>query len=118
MQALLGQHPEVYASATSPALEYCYGALANFGLAEVKSQDATLMKDAMDGFMLLPMLDVGEAIVAGDAVLLPSHIKVTPPDEKPLSASVGFWTEWSRPEPKPDWSLAAENMRRQRRRPS
>lgn len=51
MQALLGQHPEVYASATSPALEYCYGALANFGLAEVKSQDPTLMKDAMDGFM-------------------------------------------------------------------
>lgn len=76
-----------------------------------------LMPESLAALLdMLPILDVGEALVVGDAVLLPSRIKVTPPDEKPLSATIDFWTEWSRPEPKPDWSLAAENMRRQRRR--
>ncbi len=67
---------------------------------------------------MLPILDIGEALVVGDAVLLPSRIQVTPPTEKPLSATINFWTEWSRLERKPDWPLAAENMRRQRRRSS
>lgn len=51
LQALLGQHPDVYASATSPLLEYWYGALGNFGMAEVRSQDPGLMKKAFAAFM-------------------------------------------------------------------
>ena len=72
-----------------------------------------LMPESLSALLdMLPILDIGEALVVGDAVLLPSRIKVTEPDEKPLSATIDFWTEWSRPEPKPDWALAAENMRR------
>lgn len=51
MQALLAQHPEVYASATSPLLEYWFGAYSNTQLAEVKSQDPQTMKDGFDGFI-------------------------------------------------------------------
>ena len=50
MQALLAQHPEVYASATSPLLEYWYGAMSNITIAEVKSQSPTLMRDAFIRF--------------------------------------------------------------------
>jgi len=46
MQALLAQHPEVYASATSPLLEYWFGAQGNFALAEVKSQSPLIMREA------------------------------------------------------------------------
>ncbi len=76
-----------------------------------------LMPESLSALLeMLPILDIGEALVVGDAVLLPSRIRVTPPTEKPLSATIAFWTEWSKPDQKPDWPLAAENMRRQRRR--
>jgi hypothetical protein len=39
---------------------------------------------------------VGEALVVGDASLLPSRIKVSEPKEKPNSATVNFWAEWSK----------------------
>jgi len=67
---------------------------------------------------MLPVLDIGEALVVGDAVLLPSRIRINQPAEKPLSATIDFWTEWSRKGVSPDWVLAAENMRRQRRKTS
>jgi hypothetical protein len=50
LQCLLMQHPDIYASTTSPLLEYWYGAQANMALAEVKSQPALLMDDAFTGF--------------------------------------------------------------------
>ncbi|MCC6681634.1 MAG: sulfotransferase [Phycisphaeraceae bacterium] len=50
MQALLSQHPEVYASATSPLLEYWYGAYGNYNLAERKSQNEQTMRRAFLGF--------------------------------------------------------------------
>jgi hypothetical protein len=78
-----------------------------------------MMPESMTSFMeMLPVLDIGEALVVGDAVLLPSRIRINKPDEKPLSATIDFWTEWSRKEVSPDWVLAAENMRRQRRKTS
>jgi len=78
-----------------------------------------MMPESMTSFMeMLPVLDIGEALVVGDAVLLPSRIRINMPDEKPLSATIDFWTEWSRKEVSPDWVLAAENMRRQRRKSS
>lgn len=49
LQALLAQHPEVYASATSPLLEYWYGAMGNFNMAERKSQDEKSMEQAFEG---------------------------------------------------------------------
>ena len=50
MQSLLSQSHQVYASATSPLLEYWYGSYGNFTLPEVKSQDADLMKKAFVAF--------------------------------------------------------------------
>ncbi|MGO8678815.1 MAG: ATP-binding protein [Limisphaerales bacterium] len=78
-----------------------------------------LMPESLGALLeMLPILDTGEALVVGDAVLLPSRIRVNPPAEQPLSATIDFWTEWSKPDKEPDWPLAAENMRRQRRRSS
>jgi DNA helicase HerA-like ATPase len=75
-----------------------------------------MMPDSMSGFMeMLPILDIGEAFVVGDAMPLPSRIVITPPTEKPLSATIDFWTRWSGASSGPNWELAAENMRRQRR---
>lgn len=79
----------------------------------------SMMPESMTSFMeMLPVLDIGEALVVGDAVLLPSRIRINKPTEKPLSATIDFWTEWSRENVSSDWRLAAENMRRQRRRDS
>jgi DNA helicase HerA-like ATPase len=63
----------------------------------------------------LPTMDIGEALVVGDAVLLPARIKINPPGEKPLSATVDFWSEWQKTADAPDFSKSVENMRRQRR---
>lgn len=65
----------------------------------------------------LPLLDVGEAIVLGDSVVLPTRIRLDVPTVKPASATRRFWTEWSEVEPD-DARLdaAVESMRRQSRR--
>lgn len=75
-----------------------------------------LMPESLEGLMdTLPILDIGEALVVGDAVLLPSRIRIYPPKEKPLSATIDFWKEWSKKPDKPDFVEAVENMRRQNR---
>lgn len=75
-----------------------------------------LMPESLEGLMdTLPILDIGEALVVGDAVLLPSRIRIHPPSEKPLSATVDFWDEWSKKPELPDFTKAVENMRRQNR---
>ena len=54
-----------------------------------------LFPDNMGGFAdSLPVLDVGEAIIVGDACLLPSRVKIALPRVMPKSATVDFWTEW------------------------
>lgn len=44
----------------------------------------------------LPLLDVGEALVVGDAILLPSKILLDKPsaEHQPISATRDFWDEW------------------------
>lgn len=75
-----------------------------------------LMPESLEGLMdTLPILDIGEALVVGDAVLLPSRIRIHPPDEKPLSATIDFWDEWNKALAPPDFVRAVENMRRQNR---
>lgn len=74
------------------------------------------MPESLEGLMdTLPILDIGEALVVGDAVLLPSRIRIHPPNEKPLSATIDFWNEWSKTPESPDFVKAVENMRRQNR---
>jgi hypothetical protein len=44
---------------------------------------------------ILPLLDVGEALMLGDSVLLPTRIKLDKPEIPPASATRNFWTEWA-----------------------
>lgn len=55
-----------------------------------------LLPDNLGGFTeWLPVLDTGEALVVGDAGLLPSRIRIAEPDHKPDSGTVDFWDEWN-----------------------
>ncbi len=54
-----------------------------------------LLPDSLGGFSdLLPVLDTGEALVVGDASLLPTRIRVQQPENKPNSGTVPFWDKW------------------------
>lgn len=63
----------------------------------------------------LPLLDVGEAMVVGDAVLLPSRIKINEPTQKPLSATIDFWSEWTKKVYDIDFERTIDNLRKQSR---
>lgn len=54
-----------------------------------------LMPDSLAGLTsILPLLDTGEALLLGDAVLLPARIKLDIPKITPDSATRDFWKEW------------------------
>ena len=54
-----------------------------------------LMPDSLAGLTsILPLLDTGEALMLGDAVLLPSRIKLDKPTIAPDSATRDFWKDW------------------------
>jgi hypothetical protein len=75
-----------------------------------------LMPESLESLLdVLPIMDIGEALVLGDAVLLSSRIKVNPPNEKPLSATIDIWSEWMKKAQAPDFVKSVENMRRQGR---
>jgi DNA helicase HerA-like ATPase len=76
-----------------------------------------LMPDSMAGLTeILPMLDTGEALILGDAVLLPTRIKMDKPTIQPTSGTRDFWKEWGsqRPDAKAI-TEAVETLRRQTR---
>ena len=62
---------------------------------------------------LLPILDVGEAIVVGDASLLPSRVRIKIPSSKPNSGTIPFWDEWSKKNVKNSNHDAVQNWRMQ-----
>ena len=75
-----------------------------------------LLPESLEGLMeVLPTLDVGEAVVVGDATLLPTRIKMSKPKHEPRSATIPFWTRWATPKAQVDLVAAVENMRRQSR---
>jgi len=75
-----------------------------------------LLPESLEGLMeVLPTLDVGEAVVVGDATLLPTRIKMSKPKHEPRSATIPFWTRWATPKAEVDLAKAVENMRRQSR---
>lgn len=54
-----------------------------------------LLPDSLGGFSdLLPILDTGEALVVGDASLLPTRVRIQQPENKPNSGTVPFWDKW------------------------
>ncbi|HUZ94377.1 MAG TPA: ATP-binding protein [Edaphobacter sp.] len=76
-----------------------------------------LMPDSLAGVLDgLPLLDTGEAVLLGDAILLPARIKLTLPRIEPLSATRDFWKEWGDLASDPAAVRAAvETLRRQSR---
>lgn len=73
-----------------------------------------LLPDSLGDFgELLPILDVGEALIVGDASLLPSRINVNKPNPEPNSATIGFWSEWSKESTDNSLDIAIESLRRQ-----
>ena len=78
---------------------------------------ARLVPDSMSGLMdMLPMLDTGEAILLGDAVMLPTRIKLDKPEIPPMSGTRDFWKEWGTTAPDAEAiAEAVETLRRQTR---
>ena len=77
-----------------------------------------LLPDALgDVMQVLPLMDVGEAVVIGDAVLLPARIHILEPNDKPTSSTIDFWDEWGKSHDlKPEfYETICENLRRQER---
>lgn len=73
-----------------------------------------LLPDSLGGFgELLPVLDTGEALVVGDASLLPTRIRITEPEQKPNSGTVQFWNEWGSDKVLGSISLAVDGWRKQ-----
>lgn len=102
---------------SSTVLSQCNNVIA-LRLTNSKDQSTVknLMPESLESLLeVLPIMDIGEALVVGDAVLLPSRIKINEPVEKPLSATIDFWSEWINKCQKPDFDKAVENMRKQGR---
>lgn len=73
-----------------------------------------LLPDSLGSFSdILPTLDTGEALIVGDASLLPSRIRVDEPLIKPNGGTVDFWTDWQGPVEDKRISTAILNWRKQ-----
>ena len=73
-----------------------------------------LFPDSLEGFAeLLPVLDIGECLVVGDASLLPSRVKVDEPRIRPKSATVDIWTEWGQAKDSNSITLSIQALRQQ-----
>lgn len=60
-----------------------------------KSAVATMLTDSLVGLVeTLPNLDVGECIVIGDSIKLPTKIILDKPKEEPKSSTIDFWERW------------------------
>ena len=82
--------------------------------AEDQSVVRRLLPDSLGGFSdVLPILDTGEALVVGDASLLPSRVRIQEPNSKPSSGTVDFWDKWSENEYEDGISDAVTAWRKQ-----
>lgn len=60
-----------------------------------KSAMAVMLTDSLVGIVeMLPNPDVGECVVVGDAIMLPSKIILDKPKEKPKSGTINFGDRW------------------------
>ena len=83
-----------------------------------KGAVAAMMTDSLVGLVdMLPNLDVGECIVVGDAIKLPTKILLDEPKETPKSSTIDFWYIWKdRENTIYDLDSAILNLVRQSRR--
>lgn len=74
-----------------------------------------LLPDSLGGFGdLLPVLDTGEALVVGDASLLPARIRMAPPSQHPKSGTIDFWDRWALDTVVGGHDAAVQSWRKQR----
>lgn len=64
---------------------------------------------------MLPILDVGEGLVVGDASLLPSRVVLDKPKIRPNSSTVDFWDKWSEDKKSGTWEKAVKALRQQQK---
>ncbi len=109
---VISQRP---AEVSHTVLSQCSNFVAmRLGNAEDRAVVRGLLPDNLGGFVdVLPLLDVGEALVVGDATLLPSRIRVAKPAVPPLSATVDFWDRWAAHDAPDGLAAAVEAVRRQ-----
>lgn len=82
--------------------------------AEDQSVIKRLLPDNLSGLTdVLPILDIGEALVVGDSSLLPTRILIDEPTIKPQSATIDFWKEWSNDNAEQDLPSAVIGLRKQ-----
>ncbi|TVM04267.1 MAG: ATPase [Candidatus Brocadia sp. WS118] len=82
--------------------------------AEDQSVIRRLLPDSLGGFSdVLPLLDTGEALIVGDASLLPSRVRIQEPNAKPNSGTVDFWDKWLEREYKEGINEAVNAWRKQ-----
>ncbi len=82
--------------------------------AEDQSVVQRMLPDNLGGLAgLLPILDTGEALVVGDACLLPARIRIAEPKSKPDSGTVEFWDNWSVDAPREQIATAVQAWRKQ-----
>ena len=73
-----------------------------------------LLPDNLAGLTdVLPILDIGEALIVGDASLLPTRVIIDKPTIRPQSATVQFWKEWSNKDAIQDIPTAVAGLRKQ-----
>lgn len=64
---------------------------------------------------MLPILDVGEGLVVGDASLLPSRVIIDKPNIQPNSSTIDFWDKWSENKKSASWDKAIKALRQQQK---
>ena len=64
---------------------------------------------------MLPILDVGEGLVVGDASLLPSRVVLDKPKIQPNSSTVEFWDKWGEDKKSSSWDKAVKALRQQQK---
>jgi uncharacterized protein len=75
-----------------------------------------LFPDNLGNFSeMLPILDIGEGLIVGDACLLPSRVVIDSPTIKPSSATIDFWDEWEKTKETRGIEHAVEALRKQQK---
>jgi len=82
--------------------------------AEDQSVIKKLLPDNLSGLTeVLPILDIGEALIVGDASLLPTRVIIGEPTIQPKSATVKVWKEWGNDRATQDIANAVISLRKQ-----
>lgn len=75
-----------------------------------------LFPDSLGDFAeMLPILDVGEGLVVGDASLLPSRVILDKPKIQPNSSTIDFWDKWNEDKKSTTWEKAVKALRQQQK---